>query len=252
MKKHVLLKVGLVAVLATVVLVGCAPGNVAVEGLNFGVQQEGIWVSGEGKVTAAPDIATLRLGIEAQQASVAEAQTEAAQAMDKVMKSLTDNGIDDKDIQTQYFNISPVTRWDNEKQEEIVLGYRVSNMVIAKIRDIDKVSVVIDAVAVAGGDFTRIQSIGFSIDDPTVYQEQAREKAVADAKTKAEKLAHLAGVKLGKPTYITEGVSAPPVIYPRGMYEGAVPAPAPAVETPISPGELEVTLNVQVVYAILN
>jgi len=199
-------------------------------------------------VAVVPDIATLRLGIEAQEATVAEAQSQAVEAMDKVMAALTDNDVDEKDIQTQYFNIRQVTRWDNVKNEEIVIGYQVTNMVTAKIREIDKASVIIDDVAKAGGDFTRIDSISFSVDEPSNYYEEARKEAMADAKAKAEHLAKLGGVSLGKPTYISESAQTPPIIYRDAMIEAAVPAPAPA--TPISAGELEISLTVQVVYAI--
>jgi len=251
MKKHLLLAVGLTVVLAMVGLCGCGtvPTTATIEGISLTSQQEGIWVSGQGKVTVVPDIATLRLGVEAQQASVAEAQSQAKEAMNKVMDALTGNGVAKKDIQTQYFSIRKVTRWDNEKQQEIVIGYRVSNIVTAKVRDIDKVGVIIDAVAEAGGDLTRIDSVGFSVDDPSAYYEEAREKAIADAKTKATQLAEFAGVSLGKPIYIAEGVYYPPVT--RGVYEeAAMPAPS-AAPPPISPGEMEISLTVQVVYAIL-
>jgi len=250
-KKNWLLAVGLALVLAIVGLAGCGSGDTIqgeIEAINISSQQEGIWVTGQGKVFAAPDIVTLRLGVEAQEASVAEAQTQAKEAMDKVMAALTDNGVAEKDIQTQYFSIRRVTKWDSEKEEETVIGYRVTNTVTAKIRDTDKAGAIIDAVAEAGGDLTRINSIGFSIDDPSAYYEEAREKAMADAKAKAEQLAELAGVTLGKPTYISEGIQVPPIT--RGVvYEEAVPAPAP--ETPIVPGEMEISLSVQVVYAIL-
>ena len=73
---------------------------------------------------------------------------------------------------------------------------------------------------------------------------------MADAKAKAEQLADLAGVSLGKPTYISESLSAPPIIYPRAMHEEAAPAIAPP--TPISPGEMKISLTVQVVYAMLD
>jgi len=87
------------------------------------------------------------------------------------------------------------------------------------------------------------------VDDPSVYDEELREKAMADARAKAEQLAKLAGVTLGKPTYVSESIQIPPPIYPRAVYEGV---PAPAVETPISPGEMEISLTLQVVYAILD
>ena len=249
MKRNWLVAISLVLVLAVVGLCGCTGGTTSIGTVDLNSQQEGIWVSGRGEVTVTPDIATLRLGIAAQEASVAEAQTQAAEAMDKVMTALTDNGVAEKDIQTQYFSIYQVTRWDREKEEEIVVGYRVTNMVTAKIREIDKTGSIIDAVAEAGGDLTRINSIGFSVDDPSAYYEEARQKAMADARAKAEQLAELAGVKLGKPTYISEGISIPP-IYPRSVYVEEAPIPAPP--TQISPGETELSLTIQVAYAILN
>jgi len=252
MKKKWLLAVGLALVLAIGGLAGCSPGNTVlgeIEELNISSQQEGIWVTGQGKVTAVPDIVTLRLGIEAQETSVAEAQTQAAEAMDRVMAALIDNGVAKKDIQTQHFSISRVTKWDRVKEEEVVIGYRVTNIVTAKIRDIDKAGSIIDTVAEVGGDLTRIDSIGFSVDDPSAYYDEARGKAMAEAKAKAMQLAELAGVTLGKPTYISEGIQVPRPIYQPGIaYEERVEA----VETPISPGEMEISLNIQVVYAILD
>jgi len=249
-----------IAILTTVLIVvslsGCGTSGSDTGGgtdslqLNLNSQQQGIWVSGQGKVSAEPDIANLQLGIEAQESSVAAAQSQAAEAMDDVMKALDDNDVAEKDIQTQYFNISKVTRWDDDNQQEVVLGYRVTNTVTAKIRDIEKAGTIIDAVALAGGDLTRINSIYFSIDDATTYQKEAREEAMADAKSKAEQLASLAGVKLGKPTYISES------FYQPSSYRYDVPmmeaGKSPAPSTIISPGEMDISLNVQVTYAILN
>jgi len=250
MKRNLLVVTGMVAiglalVLSLVGLGGCTAGTTTVGTVDLNSQQEGIWVTGEGKVVVTPDIATLWLGIEAQAVTVAEAQSQAAEAMNSVTTALTDNGVDEKDIQTQYFSIDQVTRWDSDKDEEIVVGYRVTNMVTAKIREMDKVGSIIDAVAAAGGDYTRINNISFSVDDPSPYYDEARKEAMADAKAKAEQLADLAGVELGKPTYISEGVIYPPVIYrDAGMEAAAAPS------TPISLGEIELTLTVQVAYAI--
>jgi uncharacterized protein YggE len=265
MKKKWLWVIGLAAlVIPLVALTGCfvgVPGAGGAGGVgwtnvpslpqvNVGGQQEGIWVNGEGKVTAVPDLATLSLGIEAQEATVAEAQAQASEAMDKVMAALKDNGVAEKDIQTQYFNVSQRTQWDEIMGEEVVIGYQVSNMVTAKIRDIDNAGPIIDAVATAGGDLTRINSLNFSIDDPSVYLEKIREEAMADAKDRAEQLARLAGVKLGKPIYISESSYVPSPIS-RVSYEGGM-APAAPAPPPISPGEMEITLNVQITYAILD
>ena len=208
-------------------------------------QNTGIWVTGQGEVMVIPDIAELYLGIEAQADTVSEAQAQASEAMDKVMEALKDNGVAEKDIQTQQFSIYPVTRWINESGEEEIVGYRVTNIVLAKIREVDKAGIIIDAVAKAGGDLTRIQSISFSVDDPTPYYEEARGKAMEDAMNKATQLATSASVQLGKPTYISEEAAYVPRYFAE-MAGGMAPAP----ETPISPGELKITVNVQVVYEI--
>lgn len=250
MKKKWLLVVSLLLVLVVVGLAGCSPDNTVlgeIEGLNISNQQEGLWVGGRGVVTVTPDIATLRLGVEVQAATVAAAQSQATEAMDEVMTALTDNGVAEKDIQTQYFSIRQVTKWDRDKEEEILVGYRVTNKVNAKIREIDKAGTIIDAVATAGGDSTRIDSIDFSVDDPSAYYEEARGKAMADAKAKAEQLAELADGRLGKATYISESSQVPPPIYRQDIYEEAMSG----ATTPISPGEMEISLTVQVVYALL-
>jgi hypothetical protein len=248
MKRKWFLAASLALVLAIGGLVGCGPGTTlqgGIEGINIRNQQQGIWVTGQGKVTAVPDIITLSVGVESQEASVAMAQSRATEAMGRVMTALTDNGVAEKDIQTQYFSIRKVTRWDQEKEEEVVIGYRVTNTVTAKIRDIDKAGSIIDAVALAGGDLTRINNIGFSIDDPSDYYEEARELAMADAKDKANRLAELADVTLDKPIYISESSWTPPI-----TRDVKVAAGAPAPATPITPGEMEISLSVQVVYAI--
>ncbi len=258
MKKKWLLVISLALVLVVAGLSGCgftspdisSGSSGATPAVNLNSQQQGIWVSGTGKVSVTPDIAALSLGIEAQETSVAVAQSAAVAAMDKVMAALTEYGMAEKDIQTQYFNIRQVTRWDNNKEEEVVIGYRVTNMVTAKIREMDRIGEIIDAVALAGGDLTRINSISFSVEDPSAYYEEAREKAVADARTKAEQLAGFAGVKLGKATYISEGTVTPPVVYRQDTYAMAEAGAMPT--TPISPGELEVSLSVQIAYAIAN
>ena len=254
MKKIWILAASMVLLLAVVGLAGCSQGDGLLSAeasgirVNLSSQQEGIWVSGSGRVMAVPDVAALSLGIEAQNDSVALAQSQAAEAMAKVKAALTGNGVAEKDIQTRYFNVQRLTRWDQDKQQEIVIGYRVTNMVTAKIRELDKVGTIIDAVAVAGGDLTRIDSIGFSVEDPSAYYGEAREKAMADARTKAQQMAELAAVKLGKPTYITESLQYPQPIYRQDFYAEAAVAPA---ETPISPGETEISINVQVAYSIL-
>ena len=241
MKKGLLLVIGLVLAIS-LLLVGCETQETT--GAN-GSQQTGVWVSGTGKVTAVPDVAILILGVEAQEKTVKEAQSEAASAMTAVVAALKTNGVADNDIQTQWYNISPVMKWVEDTNEQITIGYKVTNMATVKIRDISKAGATIDAVAEAGGNLTRINSINFTVDDPTAYYNQAREKAMQDANAKAEQMATLAGITLGKPTYISEsGGYIPTPYYLKDYAEGG------SANTPISPGELDITLSVQVAYAI--
>jgi uncharacterized protein YggE len=219
------------------------PGSVSVSIPN---QQVGIWVNGQGKVTVVPDLGILQLGVEAQADTVATAQSQAATAMNAVIAALKANGVAEKDIQTRYFSINKVTRWDDKGSAEIVIGYRVSNTVTVKVRALDKTGAIIDAVAEAGGDLTRINSISFTVEDPTPYEKEAREKAMADARAKAEQLATLGGINLGKPTYISENNYS----YSTPTYYESRDAAGISSETPISTGEMDVTVNVQVTYAI--
>ena len=249
MKKRFLLLFAGIAILllTTGLLAGCQASGSSTGGAN---QQTGISVSGEGKVTVTPDVANIQLGIQVQAKTVADAQSQASKAMSDVMAALTANGVAQKDIQTQYYNIQQTTTWDNNKQEQIVTGYQVNNVVNVKVRGVDtdvtKAGKVIDAVALAGGDLTRVNSIQFTVDDPTIYYDQARDKAMADAKDTATQLAKLSGVTLGKPISISESNVSVPQVYP--VY--ARDAAGAASSTPISTGELDITLDVQVVYAI--
>ena len=211
-------------------------------------QQVGLWVTGEGKAMASPDIVLLGLGIEAEAKTVTQAQRDAVEAMNAVMKALKSSGVAEKDIQTQSFSIYPVRRWVEKENREELIGYRVTNMVVAKIRQIDEAGSVIDAVAEAGCNLTRIDSIGFTIDDPTPYYEEARAEAIGDAIAKAKQIADLADIKLGRLLYISEGTPYVPQVMVRDYAmkaEGIAPSP-----TPISAGELEIQVTVQMVYDI--
>jgi uncharacterized protein YggE len=255
MNRKWLVVVAAAMILVVVGVAGCSSGGTTLGGdgtidVNLNSQQEGIWVSGEGTVTAVPDVAILSLGIQAQETTVEEAQATAAEAMGKVMAALEDEGVAEEDIQTQHYSIYPVTRWDKDDEESVIIGYRVSNTVTAKVREIAETGAVIDAVAAAGGDYTRINSVGFDLDDPAEYYADARELAVVDAKAKAEQLAEVADVNLGKPTYISESSYVPGPIY-RQDTVASTEAGAPSVETPISPGEMEITVNIQIAYAIV-
>jgi uncharacterized protein YggE len=243
MKKIWLVIISVALLVGIVGLVGCSTQTTTGTSSS---QQQGIWVSGEGKITAVPDIALINLGVEVQGEDVAVAQAEANETMEQVIQALKDLGINEEDIQTTYFNISQVTQWDYDKQDENIIGYRVTNTVTVKVRQIDKVGEVIDAAVAAGGNLIRISGITFSIDDPSSYYEQARTLAIGYAKAKAEQLASEAGINLGKITYMSENSYFSGYNYVVGDFK-ATEAPS---TTPISPGQLEITATVQIAYAI--
>jgi len=250
MKKIWLVVIGLALIVGVVGFTGCGAGTSGTLQLtgNLAGQQEGIWVSGEGKVQADPDVATINLGVQAQAATAAEAQAQVSQGMDSVMQVLEAQGIADKDIQTQYYNVTQLTRWNDTKQQSEITGYQVTNSIIAKVRDVTRAGTVIDAVVNAAGDLIRINGISFDVDDPTPFLNQARTLAVQNAKAKAEQLASDAGVDLGKITYITESNYTPTPVYRSFAMDAAVPEAAGG--TSISPGQLDITVSVQVTYAL--
>ena len=243
-KKFMLFAVIAAILLVSVLLVGCqASGSTATTISN---QQTGISVSGQGIVYVTPDIVNLQLGIQAQAAIVADAQSQAVAAMNNVLAALAANGVAKADIQTQNYSIQQTTRYDNVKQQDISTGYQVINYVNVKVRDVTKAGVILDAVTAAGGDLTRVNSVQFSLNDPTSANNQARDQAMADAKATAAQLASDAGVKLRNPLSISESEVSPI----SKMYASDMAVPSASGSTTINSGELEITVSVQVTYAI--
>jgi uncharacterized protein YggE len=217
-------------------------------GIIVSQQSLGLWVNGLGKSTASPDVVVLSMGVQSQAQTVSQAQREAMDAMNKVMKVLKDAGIADKDIMTAQFSIQQLTRWNEKQNASIVIGYQVSNIVDVKIRNIGKAGTVIDSAAEAGGDLIRVNGISFTVDDPSPLLKTARDKAIQNAMDKAKQMAQASGVKLGRLNYISEGTLYTP---PVPMYSKMAAADsAGAAPTPINPGELDFQVTVQLVYAI--
>ena len=178
-------------------VVGPSPGyNSSVPYLNA-TQQAGIWVTGRGEITVEPDMAILSAGVEASAATVAEANSQAAGAMNRVVQVLNARGIQDRDIETRFFSIRPEYRYNDRLRKQELVGYMVSNQVSVTIRDLDNIGPIIDEVAAAGGDLTRIQGISFTVEDTSALETQVREIAVTDALSKAQHFAQLTDVNVG-------------------------------------------------------
>ena len=133
-------------------------------------------------------------------------------------------------------------------RERVIIGYEVNNQLTVRIRDLDAVGEVIDAVTEAGGDLIRFQGINFTIEDSDALQVQARTAALQDVMAKANQVATITGVQLGKLIHVSE-TGGSPRIEPLAMARSAF-AIAEAAPTPIMAGELDVIVTVQALYAI--
>ena len=204
---------------------------------------EQLQVTGGGRVTAAPDLAVLDLGVSVLRESVAAALSEGAALMARVLDALHASGISDADITTTYFSVYPEYTHSPEGQQSIS-GYRVSNNVSVRLHDIDAVGTVFDDAAAAGGDEIIVNGVSFTVDDPTPLIDQARTLAAQDAQRRAGALADLSGVKIGKITSVTEsGPSGGPQPFPFGKFAGGG-------GVPISEGQIEVVVSLFVSYEI--
>lgn len=231
-------------------------GQVAVPTYQVGSSQAGIWVRGQGKLSLTPDVALITLGVETTAKTVTEARNESATAMDAIVTAVKRYNLGDRDIQTTSFNIWPeyqyqeINRDGIRTNDRILIGYRVSNTAIIKVRDLDKVGAIIDDVVNAGGDATRINGINFSVDNSSSHMAQLREQAVKAALQNAQQFASLTGVVLGKLVYISESGGGSPIVRDFAEERAFGRAAAPAPLTSISGGSLDLTMTVQAVFAI--
>ncbi len=209
-------------------------------------QSTGIWVTGVGTVTVIPDLAIVSMGVQAQASTVVDAQQQAAGSITSIMAALKTKGVADKDIATQGYSITPVYSYNPTTGKQTLEGYTAANTLTLKIRNVGNAGVVIDAASAAGGNNSIVNSVTLKVDQPEQYNDAARKAAVTDAANRAKQLANLTGVKLGRATYINETLSNTPQTI---SFDSGVKA-ASSVTTPISPGETEIILTIQVIYSI--
>lgn len=200
-----------------------------------------ITVTGTGTVEAAPDIATLTIGVTTQGDTAADALGANTVALEAVMARLTSAGIEPRDIQTSNLSLNP--NWTGyENNKPTISGYVANNMLTIRVRQLDGLGTVLDA-AVADGANT-LNGLSFGLADPDPVLNEARREAVADARARAELLASAAGVKLGRIISISEaGFASDPV----PMFRAEVAA-APV---PVAAGELGMSANVTIFYEIV-
>ncbi|QWG23709.1 SIMPL domain-containing protein [Bradyrhizobium sediminis] len=199
-----------------------------------------ITVTGEATVSVPPDLAQVDGGVSSEAKTAREASEANNAAMGKVLLALKAANIQEKDIQTSRLSLQPQYA-PNRAGPSAVVGYRASNRVTIKVRDVGKVAGVIDTLVGAGAN--EIGGIHFMVSQASKLLDEAREKAVADARRKAEIYARAAGVTLGAPLSISEEGNAPPAPY-RRMAAGMVAA------APVAQGEETLSVTVSVSWAI--
>jgi uncharacterized protein YggE len=202
-----------------------------------------ISVTGEAHISVPPDLASVDAGVATDAKSAREASEANNAAMAKVLAALKAANVDAKDIQTSRLSLQPQYA-PNRSGSSPIVGYRASNRVTVRIRDVGKVAGVIDTLVGAGAN--DIGNVFFEVSQASKLLDEAREKAVADALRKAEIYAKAAGVMLGVPLSISEEGTPQPV-YRAKMMQGAPMAAAP---TPIAQGEETLSVSVSVTWGI--
>lgn len=205
-------------------------------------------VSGEARVAAVPDMATLSLGATGRGATATEAMNATSLAVDAILARLAGLGVEMRDIQTAQLRVSEQTRWDNDRNEDVFIGYLAANTVTVRVRDLEGIGALLSAVLDEGAN--ELQNLSFGLQAPRVVEDEARRRAVADARTRAALYAEAAGVALGpvrslrdtaEPLVRSIAIAEPMMV----MEEGAA-----ARDVPVAAGEIEVHAEVTMVFAI--
>lgn len=254
MRLHSRATITAVAVLltATFLSFGPADGGAAVyaqtQGESTAMTPQGITVVGEGSVAVEPDIAVANIGVQVANADVRAASDEAETVMNAVITAIQEQGVAEEDIQTAGFSIfaefAPVNPAAEQPQTPL---YRVSNNVNVTIRALDQVATILDAAIAAGAN--NIFGVNFSVDDASQVAADARAEAIANAEQKAQNLAELTGLQLGNVISVSEIIGSRGGFYAGTGLASASQAGLGGGGGPIAPGQLNVNVQLEVVYS---
>ena len=201
-----------------------------------------ITVVGSGSVSAPPDSAEIMAGVVTRGATAAQALKDNNASMDKVLKAVAAQGVAPKDVQTIGVSVTPQRRQGKPDAQPLdIIGYEVSNQIRVHVRDLAILGRLLDVLVGEGAN--ALGGVGFSVASPQPFLDQARQRAVADARRKAELYATAAGVTLGRVLSIQDYSAAVP-----RFAEARVLTSAPSV--PIAAGEQEFQVSVTISYAI--
>jgi len=214
--------------------------------------QRVIRVSGSGEVRVTPDVAHIDFSVETTGATARAVGEDNARRMDAVIRALTGAGVARTDIRTSGYTLFPVYAQQERPprqdpvQEPRIVGYRASNTVTVRTRDVARVGALIDAALGAGAN--RMQSLRFSVHDAEAAQNEAIRDASVRARRSAEAMAAALGIRLGE---VMEASTSTDVIRPFMRMEAAAARSMDmAAPTPVEPGEQTISANVSLVFAI--
>jgi uncharacterized protein YggE len=229
---------------AGLLLAACSPSTVAVAP----EQPRTVSVTATGQADAVPDAARASLTVEVTDpASAQTAQEDAARATQATLAALTAAGVPDADIATQALSVAPTYTYTSDGGQQLT-GYRAAQTLQVTLRDLTTAGATLDAVVAAGGNAARIDSLTPFVTDPTVAATAARAQAVEIAQAQAAQYASLLGFTLGPVASVSESstsVAPPPV-----AYADSAAASAERVPTPIEPGTTQVSVTLNVSWAI--
>lgn len=201
-----------------------------------------ITLTGEASIAAAPDMATVSLGVTTEASTAAEAMTANSKALSAVIERLKAAGIADHDLQTSSLSLNP--NWTGYEEGSIpqISNYTAMNMLNVRVRDLAGLGAVLDA-SIADGANT-LNGITFELSAPRPVQDEARRAAMADAIAKARLYAEAAGVKLGKIATISEqqGYGGPMPVFMEAKA---------ATPVPVASGQIALQAQVTVTYEIV-
>ncbi len=209
-----------------------------------------ISVTGRGEISARPDIVEITVGALSHAPTATQAAKDNSAIVARILAALTERGVAEKDVQTTQLRVAPRYNQPNPRQpaenaEFIprIIGYEVENTVQIVVRKLDQIGAMLDAVLQVGAN--QVSGIAFRVEHPEKLLDEARKRAMADAKHKATLLAGEAGVVVGPPRSIEEAdiQPAPP------RYRMGVAMAAPSM--PVAPGEEKISVTVSVVYELL-
>lgn len=214
-----------------------------------------ISVSGLGEVFAVPDIAEISFSARAEGKTVAAAQKQVTETMNAALDFVKKSGVDEKDIKTTSYSAYPKYSYESGGVEpmiypprpgkQVLVGYEVAHTVMVKVRDTEKVGAILEGLG--GLKVADISGPNFSIDDEDALKAEARGKAIADAKSKADELARELGVQLVRVVGFSESGGGYPVpIYAKAMGLSAAESATPDIPK----GENKITSNVTITYEI--